>query len=66
LIVWGLPGIGKSMLINRLSQEFAQENVFLYSFAEGLISLNDLLLRLAAFLDGKSSSEHSIIINNRL
>ena len=58
LVLSGLPGIGKSMLMNRLSQEFDKEAVFQHNFLEGLASLNDLLLRLAAFLDNQSDSQH--------
>ena len=60
LVVSGLPGIGKSMLMNRLAQEVDKKVSFQYSFPEELASLNDLLLRLAGFLENKSNLQYPI------
>ena len=51
----GLLGVGKTTLLSELASRFGHESVFWFTFRPGLVSLNDLLLRLSRFIDSNKS-----------
>jgi len=52
-IILGIPGIGKTALMRQIASRFDQKCVFWYEFWPGLVSLDDVLVRLARFLDSR-------------
>lgn len=51
VVITGVLGIGKTTLLRRLTGEFDQSSVFWHDFNPGLVSLEDVLMRLARFFD---------------
>jgi hypothetical protein len=54
VVLCGLTGIGKTSLMAELTSQLPSGAIFWYDFRPGLISLADLLIHLARFLDGQS------------
>jgi len=52
--ILGIPGIGKSALMKQIINHLDRDRVFWYEFQPGLLSLEDVLVKLARFLDSRS------------
>ena len=51
VLMLGIPGVGKTALMRKIASRFDRADVFWYEFRPGLISLDDVLMNLARFLD---------------
>ncbi|MHC5916251.1 MAG: tetratricopeptide repeat protein [Nostoc sp.] len=51
IAILGIPGIGKTSLMTKLTSCFEDESVFWYEFQPGLVSLKSVIKSLAQFLD---------------
>lgn len=56
VVIVGLLGVGKSTLLGEVAHRFGSEAVFWYSFRSGLVSLEDLIRRLARFIDSRATN----------
>lgn len=56
----GIPGVGKTALMKQIASHFGRSHVFWYEFWPGLISLDDVLVNLARFLDSQPDSEGNL------
>lgn len=54
--ILGIPGVGKTALMRQIVAQLDQSQVFWYEFRPGLLSLADLLIHLARFLDSQSET----------
>jgi tetratricopeptide (TPR) repeat protein len=61
ILVLGIPGIGKTSVLKQLVPRFESDRVFWYKFEAGLISLSDILLRLARFVDALATGESHLL-----
>jgi hypothetical protein len=59
--ILGIPGIGKTALMAQIASRLEPRRVFRYEFRPGLISLSDVLMRLARFLDEQPEREGSLV-----
>lgn len=62
VILLGILGIGKTALMAQIASRFDSSRVFGYRFRPGLISLGDILIRLARFLDDQPECK-GILVN---
>lgn len=51
MIIFGIPGIGKSTILKQLAAKVEQHPVFWHEFRAGLASVDNLLLNLAQFVN---------------
>lgn len=51
VVILGIPGVGKTALMREIAAQHDATRVFWYDFKPGLVSLGDVLLNLAVFLD---------------
>jgi hypothetical protein len=59
--ILGIPGIGKTALMAQIASRLEPRRIFWHEFRPGLISLNDVLMRLARFLDSQPEREGSLV-----
>lgn len=60
IAILGIPGIGKTSLMTKLTSYFDDNTIFWYEFQPGLISLNSVLKSLAQFLDKHLESKEEL------
>lgn len=63
IVILGIPYIGKTALMQQIASRLAQNKkcVFWYDFRAGLISLGDVLIQLARFLDNQPQREDYLV-----
>jgi tetratricopeptide (TPR) repeat protein len=61
IAILGIAGVGKTALMARAASHFAANNVFWYEMRAGLVSLDDVLMQLARFLDGNGQFSGGLV-----
>ena len=57
IVIGGISGVGKTELLKQIASHFESNRVFWYEFQPGMISFDDLLNRLARFLEAQSPNK---------
>jgi nucleoside phosphorylase/tetratricopeptide (TPR) repeat protein len=56
----GMLGVGKSAFMRQVAARFDPGSVFWHSFTAGLVSLDDVLMRLARYLEGRPGQQSDL------
>ncbi|MDJ0620914.1 MAG: tetratricopeptide repeat protein [Calothrix sp. MO_192.B10] len=60
--ILGIPGIGKTSLLKQVASSLETSRVFWYEFHPGLLSLNNVLISLAQFIDKQIDTEENLTV----
>lgn len=60
-MILGIPGIGKTALLQQIATQLDVSKVFWYEFLPGLFSLDDILIQLARFLANQAEANRYVV-----